>query len=98
MKLKQIGCKLVIWAGIVGGGVIQAAAVSTFNVNAEGWTIVGNVSPFSSGAVTHQISGGNPGGHIRAGDPFTFTFFPHRVRFSEINRERLGRRSHSRSC
>ncbi len=36
---------------------------STFDVDDEGWTAIGDVWSF-----THQVAGGNPGGHMPVND------------------------------
>jgi hypothetical protein len=42
----------------------SVTVVSTFNTNAEGWTVFGDIE----GPVTWQATGGNPGGTIKAVD------------------------------
>lgn len=48
----------------------SAAIVSTFDTNAEGWTVTGyDLAALPVPGVTHQSPGGNPGGYITTSDP-----------------------------
>lgn len=63
---KLLSGSLVMAALLLTASLAQAALVSAFDSNKEGWTMTGDVSSY-----TYSSSGGNPGGYIRYVDAAT---------------------------
>jgi len=66
MKLtrKAVGISIVAVVGFAIAGIASAAITSTFDVDSDGWSAIGDFAA----PVTWVAAGGNPGGHIEIPD------------------------------
>jgi hypothetical protein len=80
----ETGMRKLVFLSVLGLGGVSALAqtpvASRFDADAEGWDVIdlaglGNYTPIGAAAAEWQGDGGNPGGHVRANDPSTGSFF-----------------------